>query len=194
MKTLEKTFTANYDKTGSMQFTEQKREGNVACYERKYPDGRLHSYEVFEVKVIKAGAKLPNGAVVAEDYERYPGAASFGKGAYSVNTQERADFRYEELKTTLSNRPPAEVNADGDEVVVVRKAGRKAVIRPEMTFPEAEKWTMKDLLALNPAYTPPLLYVALQKKIAAKVVQCVGEQRVAGARGKPAKIYSLVKS
>jgi hypothetical protein len=188
MKTLELSFTANVDKTGSMQFNQVKRDGNVALYERKYPDGRTHSFEVFEVKTIKAGAKLPNGEVVAEDYERYPGSAAFGKSAYSVNSQERADVRFEQLKVYVAGKQTA---TDDDEPVV-SKAGRKAVIRPEIVFPEVNPWKMKDLLALNPVWTQPLLYLALQKAITGGVAKCVGELKVAGARGKPAKLYAKV--
>ena len=50
MKKLEKSFVMNADKVGDNTFTQIKREGQVAIYQRTDMDGEHRSYEVFIIK------------------------------------------------------------------------------------------------------------------------------------------------
>jgi hypothetical protein len=99
MKTLKPKFEKNVDKAGKMTFTQVKRDGDVALYERTRADGTHFNYEVFIVKQTFAGAKLPGGAVEKEDRECYPGANSFGRTAYDCLTIDHAEDRFDQLVT-----------------------------------------------------------------------------------------------
>jgi hypothetical protein len=103
MKSLQKTFQTNADKMGTHQFTLIKRTSTVAMYRRDWLDGKLHSYEVFKVKTVKAGAPLPGGSFVQEDYESYPGKGGFGRYGYSCKTLERANHWFEHLSHLNDN-------------------------------------------------------------------------------------------
>ena len=198
MKTLQTKFEANVDKTGVNTFEQIKRTNEVALYKRTRPTG-TEVFEVFIIKVVPKGAKLPGGAVVAEEYESYPGAASFGKSAYFCTNEDRADAHFGALVEKVANRTEtlesaAFVSTVGEDVEVSLeepgcKRGRKAVIRPAIVFPTTEQWTMKDLVGINSeaGWNQPLLYLAIKNN--PQVVE-VGE--VKGGRGKPAKIYKVL--
>lgn len=185
MKTLEAKFVQNADKTGDMTFTKVKREGNVAMYHRTHMDGRHHSYEVFVVQTVKQGAKLPNGETVAESYERYCTANS--KHAYFCTTLDRANVRFVELMDWAKQSNV--IDSDDESVVkTVGRRGRRATVRPSVVTPKSKKWTMKDLLKLNPQWSQPVLYIHLMKH--PESFKQVGS--VPAKRGKPATLWSVV--
>ena len=198
---LQTLFKMNADKTGEMTFEQVKRTDKVALYKRTYPDGRLHSYEVFEIFIVKAGAKLPNGVVVAEDYEKYCTANS--RNAYFCNSEFRALIRYNELISQIAERTiinVADENTVSDdaetlvsEIVTTGKRGRKPVVRPALVFPTSKTWTMRELVTLNNAHwNQPTAYIELQKLIKTNLIKISGEQNNTGNKGKPAKLYSKV--
>ena len=183
MKKLQYTFTANYDKMGEMNFTQKKRNGNVAMYERNWQDGRFCSYEVFLVKTVKAGAKLPNGCEVVESYEVYPTKNHFGKTAYSVSSIERAEKRFSELQDTVRIK---------EENPGVRR-GRKSTVTAEVVIP-TDRFTMVELFKENVTngWTKPMLYLRLQALVKDGTLKCVGVKPNKIGRGKPSKIYKKV--
>ena len=195
IKQLDKTFVKNCDGLGDHNFTQVKRTPNLAMYRRDNMDGTLHSYEVFIIQTIPAGAKLPGGLVVEQSYERY--CTSNTKYAAFCTTLERAEIRYKELLKRVAERG-IEATDDNDELMtkVVSKGnrrGRSAVIRSPLVFPKTSKWTMKELVGLNiKEYSQPTAYIELQKFITNKKVKVVGEQKNSGGKGKPAKLYSAV--
>lgn len=68
-----------------LTYTQLKRNDVAAVYERSR-DGKVYDYEVFLIKVKKAGTyKLPNGKVqvLEEDTEQYPSSSQFGLSAWS---------------------------------------------------------------------------------------------------------------
>ena len=193
---LQTQFTTNADKTGDMTFEQVKRTSRVAMYKRTYPNGKLHSYEVFEIFVVKAGAKLPNGCVVAEDYEKYCTANS--RNAYFCSSEARALIRYKELIAQIANRTIDNVTAETTVGEVVEtsgnvtrgKRGRKSVVRPEIVIPTTPTFTINDILKLNSSWTKPTLYLAVKSHSGIKFV---GTKQNVGCRGKATNLYGKIK-
>ena len=194
MKTLQLTFVSNNDATGDATFTQLKRTDKVALYKRVWNARPTHvAYEAFEVKVIQEGAALPGGNFVKETYEVYPGANAFGKTAYCCATEWQGEARFDELVKRINDRGSVAedvVEAVESGPVVKGKRGRPSVSRPAVIVPETEKFTMKEILALNPSYTQPSLYLAVK---ADSRIKAVGTQANSGGRGKPSVLYGLVK-
>ena len=206
MKTLRTEFEANYDQTGKMKFTQLRREGDVALYQRTRKDGTTFGYEAFIVKTAKAGAKLPGGAVEKEDRERYPGAEAFGRYAYSCVTLESAEERFAELvaKSRALSDAREQTAVTGKRVrarkiVNVMKVkpvksvgdrkGRKSVDRTQFVFPEGE-WSMKQAHTLNDAVCHATIYHYVKQMVAAGQMEVCG--KVTGGRGKATLLYRKV--
>jgi hypothetical protein len=190
MKTLEKTFVMNADKCGNHTFTQVRREGNVCLYRRnRLSDGRYSCFEVFITKVVKAGAPLPGGGQVAEDYEQYPGAASFGRTAWSICgveavAERRALTIFDEL--VKGKTKTVEVEETGGEEAETMPVAR--VVKGEVTLKLPEKpFTQKELAAYNGFDNYKIVYSDLQKMLLNGTLKVVGT-REAG-RGKPAKLF-----
>ena len=197
MKKLQVEFQMNADICGLHTFKQIKRTSTAAMYQRIRKDGTTHSFEAFKIKVIKAGAKLPNGLFVTEDYESYPGKGSFGKYAYSCKTLEHAERRYEEL---LKSQEIVD-NLDSDDVesvvdkkdnsvksAVKGKRGRKAKDRKSLQIPK-DKFTIKQLELMNPDVSFAFLYQHVRGllNIKFKIVETLG-----GKRGKPTIVYAPI--
>lgn len=182
---LQTTFVTNLDKTGDMTFTQVKKEstknGNVYIYRRDRMDGKLHMYEVIVPKFMKAGTEI-FGAVYDEDQERYPGSSSWGRNGWDFPRRELAEKKFEQIVNKLNG-----IEVVKEPTPTVSK--RKTTTRPALVLPEKSKWTMKDLVKANPAYSPSLAQMTLRSMIG-ESVQVVGEKK--GKRGKPAKIYSAI--
>lgn len=201
MKSLQKTFQTNADKIGIHQFTLVKRTPTVAMYRRDHLDGRLHSYEVFRVKTVKAGAPLPGGLFVQEDYESYPGKGGFGRYGYSCKTLERAEHWFDHL---LHINDPIEVSdpKEGEDEgpgakskplgeIGAKRRGRKAVDRSSLKMPKkGEKFDIKTLSAMNPSVSSGFMYLHLQGLI--KMQQAAAVDTVKGGRGKPTVVYEML--
>lgn len=97
MITLEKEFVSNYDKSGNNKFIQVKRNNKAAVYRREKMDGKIVGFEVFKIKVQPAGTKFPNGVVTTEDQEKYPTANVFGKWAWFVNSEIRANVWFDRI-------------------------------------------------------------------------------------------------
>ena len=165
MKKLEQTFIKNCDACGPHTFTQLRREGDAAMYRRnRVSDGSIHTYEVFLVKTVKAGAPLPGGGVVAEDYERYPGNNSFGRYAWSISWGpeglSRANTLFDELiKKAL---PIVEIEEEDTEIVHVVRIGKPAAPRRKLDFPLVP-FTQKELAARNGIENYKEVYTDLQR-------------------------------
>jgi hypothetical protein len=186
MKKLEKRFTMNADKVGNNIFTQVKREGNVAIYERSWPDGPVKSYEVFIIKVVEKGTPLPNGKKVEETYESYPGAASFGRTAYDCKTLENAEDRFVELQEKVKKKQEAkEESFSTGKVVRGRRAKKVQVDVPK------NKFTMKFLIS-ETGQNQPTLYQIVKRWTDEGKVKVVGTRRKEGQRGRAEVVYEAV--
>lgn len=172
----------NADKCGDTTFTQLRREGAVCMYRRdRVSNGELHSFEVFVTKTVKAGAPLPGGGTVAEDYEQYPGASSFGRSAWSTNAEQRANKIFD----GLIKKAVAAVEHETEEIETVPVA---RVAKGEVTLKLPDKpFTQKELAAFNGLDNYKEVYSDLQKMLSNKTLKVVGE-RTAG-RGKAAKLF-----
>ena len=181
MKLLRTEFVANYDKCGDNKFIQVKLTDKSAVYRREYMDGRLKSFEVFKIKVVEAGAPLPNGKVVEESYVVYPGGQSFGKTAWEYKNLAAAMDKFNELEAVV--KQPVVAGVKG-------KRGRQAVARPDLIFPNSH-FTMNDILKLNVLYSKPTMYVTLSKLLANGKLKVVDKIRPSNGRGKAMNVFSV---
>lgn len=176
MKILSTEFTMNADKCGNEVFRQMRRSDGVAMYQRIHLDGGIKGYEVFIIKTIKAGTALPGGKSVAEDYEQYPGAAQWGKTAWSPGSEAAADEKFDALVKRLRS-----------EVGQPKRRGRKATAATTFVVPSG-KFTMKMLIEQT-GMTQPVLYIRLQKLIKEGKVVEVDRVRTETGRGRLAVVY-----
>ena len=174
MKQLEKEFIKNVDSCGDNRFFQLLRKNDVAVYSRTKLDGRICSYEVFKIKVIKAGTSLPGGGVVEEDYERYPSKNDFGKTAMHIGTFNN-QIDPESLYETFSKK------------YNLLDENKNSTSLNEFILPEGI-FTVKNMLELNPLknYTDCYQYIKLNEGVTVEFV----EQRLSeSGRGKPSNFY-----
>lgn len=176
MKSLSTEFTMNADKCGEQVFRQMRKNDGVAMYQRIRPDGGIKGYEVFIIKTIKAGTALPGGKSVAEDYEQYPGAAQWGKTAWSPGSEAAADEKFDALVKRLRS-----------EVGQPVRRGRKATAATTFVVPSG-KFTMRMLIEQT-GMTQPVLYIRLQKLIKEGKVVEVDRVRTETGRGRLAVVY-----
>lgn len=99
MKILPKKITKN----GFTYLQEIKTE-KIAIYSQyDNPNQKPVAFEVFEIKISKAGnMKLKDGTVVEfEEKERFPGNEDFGKWAWTYKTWKSAFEKHKELELKL---------------------------------------------------------------------------------------------
>lgn len=115
MITLEKEFETNANASGTQTFrqikagtrvhtnkrTKEQSTQNVYIYERIMKDGKIFGYEVVIPGIIKGGTeqKFPNGVTktIEDDTEMYPGASSFGRTAWFLSNEARAEDCFNEV-------------------------------------------------------------------------------------------------
>lgn len=168
----------NADKLGDHTFKQLRKQDGVALYER-IKNGRHYDYEVFVVKTVVAGAPLPNGKKVEESYEAYPGSASFGKTAWSVQNFDRAVQKFDELVAKMKS-----------EVGQPKRRGRKSKVVASFELPKT-KFTMRDLIAKT-GLTQPVLYIRVQSLIKDGKIKEVGRVKSASGRGRATVVYKTV--
>ena len=188
MKLLETEFVQNSDKRGDMTFKQVKRNEYAALYRRYTMEGRPVEFEVFQIK--EAGGQVFEKFY--EPYEQYPGAAAFGKTAWTVLDEARANLIYDEITAGKGSRKDAQRAAAPIEVKVKRtdgKRGRPRVERPAIILPK-KQFSMKDLLKVNvKGWSQPTLYIELMKLV--KQDKVVESGRKAMGRGRPVVFYKI---
>jgi hypothetical protein len=188
MKTLEQNFVMNADKCGDHTFTQIRREGNICCYRRnRVSDNRVHSFEVFITRVVKAGSPLPGGGMVAEDYEQYPGKTAFGRTAWSILMEQRANTVFNGL--LAKNVIPEPDTAEETELVNIVKVVRPKSDRRAIKFPKGP-FTQKDLAAFNGIENYKEVYTDLQRALADGTLK-ISAQVKEVSRGRAAKMFEL---
>lgn len=188
MKILETEFVENADKRGDNRFVQIKRNQYAAIYRRFTMDGKPREFEVFQIKV--AGGNEIFGKFY-EEYEAYPGAAAFGKTAWSVPTEDSANRIFDEITRGEGKRKDGVVETPKPVKVVSvgpkRGRGKRAAVRPAVVFP-AGKWNMKELAKANAkGWTKPSLYIAVQGMLKDKSV--VEVERKSTGRGRATVFY-----
>ena len=204
MKKLQVEFQSNHDGCGLHIFKQLKRTENVALYQRiRINNKTTHSFEVFKVKIVKAGTVFAKGAKpTEEDYESYPGKSAFGRYAWTFNDLHRAEQRFEKIIQNLAAIDDSAVEdelSDGNSNTdttnkkensngVKGKRGRKPVDRSSIKLPK-DKFTMKQLEVLNPHVSFGFLYQHLRTllDVEYKIVASLS-----GGRGKPVLVYAPI--
>ena len=189
MKKLEKEFTGNYDRVGMNRFVQLRKENGVAIYERYNTDDTLRSYEVFIVKVVPKGSPLPNGKVVEESYEQYPGANAFGKTAYDCRSLAQAEERFDQLVQKVKDSAEAKEEAikSGKPNRGKRTSNKKTVVVPE----KGSKFNMK-LLITNTGLAQPVLFPIVKEWEKNGLIKVNGYIKPEGGKGRPATEYIVV--
>jgi hypothetical protein len=139
---------------------------NFAIYQRFYADGRPKDFEVFQIKIEKAGSyKMPNGApdrVVVDDTEKYATNTCFGFTAWSFENEGAARWKFKKLASgnyidigeepapePVTNEEPAVADAPATPAPVSSgRRGRPRVTPVELTLPTTI-FSMKEFAALN---------------------------------------------
>ena len=155
-------------------------------------DGKIqHGYEIFKVKVVKAGTPMPGGGVVAEDYEQWPGDNAFGRTAWHCHSLKWVEKRFDEI-TNKALGIVEEPEIEDEETVETetqptRGRGRPRAEIPTMTIPTVE-FTVGDLAeANNVEYHIASMYV---KENVGKLFKLNRTGRKEGTtRGKPSNFY-----
>jgi len=165
----------------------------AALYERYKKNGMLEGYEVFIIKIVKAGTPQLGGGFVKEDYEVYPRSNSFHSIAWQPDNLNTAEKYYENLIN--GNRPRdavAEIE-DNDEtegqtvpVVHVTKVQKPVA---DLTLPEGE-FSTKELAEKN-GVDYSIAYLFLKAGLASNKVKPTREERRA-SRGKATQLFSKV--
>lgn len=175
---LQPVFLTNADGCGDHIFTQIKRSGNVCLYRRnKASDGRIMAYEVIITKTIKAGAPLPGGSVVANDYENYPGKSQFGKAAWFCVDEQSADDKFEKLIK------------DTTVLVSIVEVSTEEVKDESSDIPVGE-FTQSQFAVHNCMPPRGVVYNVLQSLINKGVVRI--SQRVQIGGGRPTILYTAV--
>jgi hypothetical protein len=156
-------FIVNNDGCGDHVFTQEKRSGNVCIYRRNKLNGDLVGFEVIVIKVVKAGTPLPGGNFVEKDYEKYPGAKSFGLTGWYYKTLQEAEKRF----TNLLKSVPVE----DDE---------------PLTIPDGE-FTQVDFATANCLPPRGKTYDDLQKLVDTGIVRV--SRRIKKGAGQPTCLY-----
>ena len=188
MKKLEKEFTGNYDRVGMNRFVQLRKENGVAMYERFNTDDTHRSYEVFIVKVVPKGAPLPNGKVVEESYEQYPGANAFGKTAYDCRSLAQAEERFDQLVQKVKDSADAKEEAVKSGKPV--KRGRKASVKMDvkMSLNKGTKFTI-SMLSTYTGVDTVYIRKAVNEWLSSGVITISGVVKSESGRGKPSTEY-----
>ena len=178
----------------AVTLTQLKRTPTVALYQRTQKNGMPQGYEVFMVKIVKAGTPQLGGGVVEEDYEVYPRANSFGKTAWAPCSLGHAEKIYENLVKGLKPCDVGEDDAEEDEgaetpETTEPKAKRVKKELPVLTLPATE-FSVKELAEQNKVEYS-VAYLNVKSWLEAKTVKLVRTERRA-AKGKETSIYAKV--
>jgi hypothetical protein len=186
MKLLETQFVSNADKCGNNTFIQLKKEDGVALYERRTPDNKFKCYEVFIINVQKQGHVFPNGTVVEEAYELYPGKNAFGRTAACCKFLDQAEDHFDRLKKRVNDVVAvAEDDVDDKPIEVIAYTSEADVSVP------AGEFTVNMLMqATN--MSQPKVHTMVKGWIASGKVVVVGN-RASGGRGRPAVVYAAAK-
>jgi hypothetical protein len=174
MKKLEPEFIRNADFCGDHKFVQVKREGEFAAYIRYKKDNSVFGYEIFKVKVVKAGSKLPDGSLVQEDYEVYPGKNAFGATAMFISIKKEIpiDRMFEKFVSTFKTSGDLNNQSSSNEIILPN-----------------EPFSIKTIVALNPSKSYIDCYQYIKSQLGTAIELC---DRVSSGRGKPTNMYRKI--
>ena len=201
MKTLERQFVANHEKTGNHTFFQLQRTDKVALYKRITEDGKLFGYEVFRIKTRLKGQALPGGGVEAEDREVYPKANAFGNNALFIagpNAEDEAKKIFDEWTKTAPE--PVEDEEDSDEPekmpdlhMLKNRIGKWGTTTPTTDYiiPDGE-FTNVQFAEANGLPPVGKGYMVLKSLVTSGKVKEVARRKVTEGRGRATVFYSRV--
>jgi hypothetical protein len=175
MKLLEPEFIRNADHCGDHKFVQLKKENGFALYCRYRMNGDVFGYEMFKIKVVKAGSSLPGGGTVEEDYEVYPTKHAFGKSAsyYSKSNIKDIYSAYERFVRTFQSQSE---NENSDSHI-------------DFKIPDG-LFSIKTLVTLNSPKTYLDCYQYVKEELG-KSIEFVKKEFQ--GRGKPASMYKKIQ-
>lgn len=159
-----------------------RREGDLAIFERRSPRGAL-GFEVIRVRQYP-DYEIGQPPVLVPAHEAYPSDSAFGKHGWSMNTLDRAEEKFDELKNpTEKTKAAAYVPTGGTK-------GRKRSDF-ELELPTGE-FTVKQLHEKYPDKSVPFIHLRLNELKEAGRVKFLRAVKIPGAKGKPANVYESV--
>jgi hypothetical protein len=180
-------------------FTEIKRNGQIAIFERTNPGRKWSEYEVVILRDTKEYTL--NGVTIAAKEDAYPGSQSWGKSGWSFVDLNLAEEKFSQVVsekctpegTVIVGKRGRKPNPEKKESVKTEngepaKKGRKAVDRSELKFPGGE-WSVNEAHVLNPNVCHATIYHYVKDLVkAGKMVEC---GKMVGGRGKAKLLYRV---
>ena len=195
MKTLERQFVANHEKTGSHTFFQMARTDKVALYKRITEDGKLFGYEVFRIKSRLKGQALPGGGAEAEDREVYPKGKAFKSNVALFIAGPDAENRAAEIFNEWTSIAPEVVEPEEDDTDNDESGTLKAATTPStpigLVIPEGE-FTTQMFGAANNLPVPGKGYMALQSLLRDGLIKEVARRKMTEGRGRATTFFSKV--
>jgi hypothetical protein len=91
-----------------LMFQVKRSEKNAIYRVTSLKEGTTTCYEVFKIRISPKGTQIFD-KVTEDDEEKYPTAEQFGRIAWAVNTQERAEEIFDMLEQGINPDAPEEV-------------------------------------------------------------------------------------
>lgn len=176
MKPLASTFTSK-----KFLFTQVKRVGDVAIFERKRPEWKHPGYEVVRVRkypeYVIAGVKV-------EAHEALPPDEAFGKEGWAVANLARAEEIFDKL---VKENPYSTITGVAKGTAPGRQRSEF-----EIEVPAAGEFTVKDMQDKYPGRSGPFIHIRLNELIEQGKVEKLAPRKVEGQRGKPMCVFRAV--
>jgi len=169
MKTLEVEFVSGEGGFSMSPLTYKQIQRNevAAIYQRFTKEGLSYGFEVFKIKVRLKGTQIFS-KITEEDEECYPGSSDFGRTAWSCSTLERAQERFGEIITKLTEPEEA----------------------PQTIMIPVGEFSIKEFAEAN-KIDYPIAFNIVKKAIENNSVKFIREERRA-SRGKLTKLYAKI--
>jgi hypothetical protein len=163
-------------------FKQVKRQGGICLYKRiGLADGRAKGFELFKVKLIKAGTPLPGNNTVEADYEQYPGKSLFGKSALFIGGID-AEARAEELFAKWAASP--ESVSIVSTTKLPKAYSRKLMADNTVYAIPAGEFTQTDFAHANGMPERGKVYNVLQTQVAKGIIKALGLKKLDGGKGR----------
>lgn len=186
-------------------FTQIKRKGQVAIYERSKEGQNVKQYEVVILKDAKEYTLA--GVTISAKEDAYPGTNAFGKLGWSAIDLPQAEKKFLDVlkgkcdkdgnliilkkgrKAKVKDESTVEFKKNkANKAKKTGKRGRQAIDRATIEFP-TDSWTLKQAHALNQGMAHSTVYFYVKDLVkAGKMIVC---GKVGGGRGKPTLLYRM---
>ena len=184
MITLEKEFVSGEGgfSQSPLIYTQIIRNDNFAVYQSSDSDGKVKDYEVFRIKIQKAGLVIFQKTIM-EDTECYTVTSAFGKSAWTfhgANGKQAAINKFNELNTAQAVKNEEETN----------ESETPTHSTTTFIFPSQTKFSTKELAETNNCeYITASLWI--KESVKTGTIKSAGSER-RNVKGKETNLYQKV--